>query len=1177
MLLHSVEFGILLGLIFASRWVVGSETHIATECAIVCASTADEVKILRAENAILRFRAYGSSTVQSNYFDPSLVKSERTNEPNERTQIQPWYSHGSGDRNWNTDISSVPIRPPPHLKEHNEGVHRKMATLSRTAASFTQLVAAVASQTVVGITANISFESAINISGVSGLVIMGTRRVVLDGQFKTGLFLVSNSTVEFYNITFTNGYVGARYATEHGSAIYASLASSLTILTCSFESNTAAGYGGAIYISSSTITTDSCSFLSNSAVYGGAMYIVSSSTTSIKSSSFNKNSAGWDGGAVYISSSTTSIESSSFEANSAGGSRGGAVFIIASFTASIESSSFKTNSAGWTGGAVFFWTSTASIESSSFEANYAHAGGGAVKMYLSVISIESSSFEASSIDWSGGGALSVYFSTASIKSSSFKDNYADADGGGAIIIDRSTASIESSSFKANTALNQGATGGALKANQGTLIINSSTFKSNYAPKDQGNDIANVGSAVSWIDSFINYTTGENTNQSVYDESSLSCSSACYAGKYGECENFGNCWSCKPNICLKCPVGKYSIDGASSDSGCTECPMGRASNTSGSVSCETCSAGRYSSDSNTNQGMGVIIGATRCLVCPEGAVSSTNESYYCTACEAGKYSYEGSLKCTACVAGKYTPSSGFGECARCERGKKANTNISATECEKCMAPYSSFPQSTSCSVCVAEYYRKDTSCLACPENGECPFGTTINGIIVNSGSWRTSGLSKKLELCPFGGAACKGGNYSTYGVCEHADDHKGPMWCASSYCKPGYTGPLCAVCEADHYLSRNICDSCEGNLNPLIVVYILAGIVALLAIAIFGMRKKNALQYLGMRMSMTRPSVLMERFNSVEAGISERVDSTFERLFDIDDFNEISTSIRHKLKILVAYYQLIASIGVNLNGFAFGDIFDAFALKLSAFISLDPGLIPFTCRYPEYDFGNQILVVTMFPIILILLIGFVVFVCYTLDRRRGIPSEKASLNVREKGTSIILVLLYLVFPTCSSQAFWAFSCHALDLEDTESPVTDYMTADYRISCGSGYYLNFIRIYAISMVLLYPIGVPALFAVLLWKHRSALYPKAVHGKTEDEVRDLPECVEALSYRPMNIMFLYRDYEPRCYWYEVLECYRRLLLSSFLIIICSVWGINEADTTHHLMPWTMTSLLNAHNGSF
>ena len=79
---------------------------------------------------------------------------------------------------------------------------------------------------------------------------------------------------------------------------------------------------------------------------------------------------------------------------------------------------------------------------------------------------------------------------------------------------------------------------------------------------------------------------------------------------------------------------------------------------------------------------------------------------------------------------------------------------------------------------------DSQCSFCPANAFCPGG---NQLLVNPHYWRRALNSTALHLCPYPDK-CLGG--------------------ANSTCAPGFTGPLCSVCEEGHTIIRAVeCIDC----------------------------------------------------------------------------------------------------------------------------------------------------------------------------------------------------------------------------------------------------------------------------------------------------------------------------------------------------------------------------------
>jgi hypothetical protein len=79
------------------------------------------------------------------------------------------------------------------------------------------------------------------------------------------------------------------------------------------------------------------------------------------------------------------------------------------------------------------------------------------------------------------------------------------------------------------------------------------------------------------------------------------------------------------------------------------------------------------------------------------------------------------------------------------------------------------------------------------------------VFVSRGYWRISPLSNTISTCPFGAAACAGGNGT-----------------GDALCIEGYMGPLCAVCTSGYMMNTfsRACDKCHvGRPSPIAVVLI----------------------------------------------------------------------------------------------------------------------------------------------------------------------------------------------------------------------------------------------------------------------------------------------------------------------------------------------------------------------
>ena len=112
-----------------------------------------------------------------------------------------------------------------------------------------------------------------------------------------------------------------------------------------------------------------------------------------------------------------------------------------------------------------------------------------------------------------------------------------------------------------------------------------------------------------------------------------------------------------------------------------------------------------------------------------------------------------------------------------------------------------------------------------------------------------------------------------------------------------------------------------------------------------------------------------------------------------------------------------------------------------------------------------------------------------------------VTARPGATQVDTVISFLAFPMVSSQAFRAFVCE--DIGDHS-----YLKVDYSIECTSVAYSP-IQLCATLAVLLYSVGIPLGYAMLLHKVR--------HAALNNEATHLSEALG----------FLHRPYKPQFYW--------------------------------------------------
>ncbi len=176
---------------------------------------------------------------------------------------------------------------------------------------------------------------------------------------------------------------------------------------------------------------------------------------------------------------------------------------------------------------------------------------------------------------------------------------------------------------------------------------------------------------------------------------------------------------------------------------------------------------------------------------------------------------------------------------------------------------------------------------------------------------------------------------------------------------------------------------------------------------------------------------------------------------------------------------------------------------------------------DVDFHHRLLMATVGPIVILLFLAATYLTAARINR--GVPD--ALQTIWNKHVSIALLLTFLVYSSVSSVLFMAFACE--DLEDGKN----YLRADYRIECDSTRHRGF-QLYAGLMVLIYPVGIPAFYSVLLFRDRKILR----HDQADWEETARVNATSAL----------WKPYKPSVFYYEVIECGRRVLLAGVVVFI-------------------------------
>ncbi len=123
-------------------------------------------------------------------------------------------------------------------------------------------------------------------------------------------------------------------------------------------------------------------------------------------------------------------------------------------------------------------------------------------------------------------------------------------------------------------------------------------------------------------------------------------------------------------------------------------------------------------------------------------------------------------------------------------------------------------------------------------------------------------------------------------------------------------------------------------------------------------------------------------------------------------------------------------------------------------------------------------------------------------------------------------------------FQVFDCVTVDATGKDS----YLRIDMSISCDAEEYRGWMW-FAIVMIIIYPIGIPLFYFLCLYQVRDAISNRALSTETS---RKVIEQSEEEGKAKAALAFLWSAYEP-CFWYwEIIETFRRIMLTAVLSIL-------------------------------
>ena len=201
---------------------------------------------------------------------------------------------------------------------------------------------------------------------------------------------------------------------------------------------------------------------------------------------------------------------------------------------------------------------------------------------------------------------------------------------------------------------------------------------------------------------------------------------------------------------------------------------------------------------------------------------------------------------------------------------------------------------------------------------------------------------------------------------------------------------------------------------------------------------------------------------------------------------------------------------------FPNVYEEF-LKVIDVMNLDLGwMLSAGCMWPGIDFHDRLFFTTLGPLGALVYLGATYAFAVGKTRKQPMqssPTQDSRAIAREridkKHMSALLLMTFLVYSSVSSSIFRMFACERLDDGNV------YLRADYQILCTDNKH-RALQAYAGLMVVVYPVGIPLMYAIMLYRLRGIL-------RTSGPARF--NCSSA-----SKIINLWSPYRPTIYYYEV-----------------------------------------------
>lgn len=508
-----------------------------------------------------------------------------------------------------------------------------------------------------------------------------------------------------------------------------------------------------------------------------------------------------------------------------------------------------------------------------------------------------------------------------------------------------------------------------------------------------------------------------------------------------------------------------------------------------------------------------------IVCKVGEyaemhIASSGPLGTCTKCERGGFyadtvgrAGQGShCACSLCKNGTWSKEEGatdpINQCQVCPPGTQTDATAGYRAC-KCLDGFSRTDRFGSCTSCEGELGIEcsgDARVLKAGYFWKFPTSEIEQEYLQFTANLQRS-FHYDRNLSKFNGV------YPPAKACPTKTNCLGVTETAVVSCLEGTTGPLCAVCEDTHYRMNGGCSKCPANKAAAAAVLVIVGLLLIAAI------------WLVLRCNAKDVPLVDEWYRGGTASKAASLPSKGSPTEKSSTSTEDELSFMTLVKIVLSYMQVKSLLVEVYPGVQWPTSYKSYT-DAQQFASSNPvSVVMPSCvsasltitSYGEFKFAALI------PVAVLPIIWF--YYLITSSWTRNVD------QLRAKCISTASFVYFLLYPTIAVACVRVLAkCD--DICDGTN-CNHYLRADYSIDCGTDRHSKYRAGAAIAFAF-YSVAMPAVIAYLMYRGRK--------GAT-------PTTSSALM---AGLSFYSKNYKPEYYYWETVDLYRKLLITSMVVFI-------------------------------